>query len=99
MTPKEQLNNLAAFLLAPKEEVDIQLSYDEIASILSNVKQSLDELEALKKHNEPKKVVFNEKDTTYIGCADCPSCGSTIDKETLTGVTSFCQHCGQAVDW
>jgi hypothetical protein len=49
MTPKEQLDKLAVYLLAPKEEVDFQLDYNEIALILGDVKQSLNELEALKK--------------------------------------------------
>lgn len=49
MTPKEQLDKLAVYLLAPKEEANVQLDYNEIALILSDVKQSLNEHEALKK--------------------------------------------------
>ena len=52
MTPKEQLDKLTAYLLAPKEEVDIQLDYNEMALILHDVKQSLNELEGLKKFKE-----------------------------------------------
>jgi len=49
MTPKQQLDKLAAYLLAQKEEVNVQLDYNEIASILSDVKQDLTEHEVLKK--------------------------------------------------
>ena len=43
MTPKQQLDKLAAYLLAPKEEASIQLDYDEIASILRDVKQTIEQ--------------------------------------------------------
>lgn len=49
MTPKERLDKLAVYLLAPKEEANVQLDYNEIALILSDVKQTLNEHEALKK--------------------------------------------------
>lgn len=42
---KEKLYKLAVYLLAPKEEANVQLDYNEIALILSDIKYYFNEQE------------------------------------------------------
>ena len=60
--------------------------------IYENVKEALEK-------QIPMKPVENEP-----MWAICPNCGGSISKDNVLeyiiyGETSFCEHCGQAIDW
>jgi len=61
--------------------------------VLSIIKQSLTELETLKKHNEPMKPL---KDGSYDICPICKEC---LPAAWANVYRKHCGNCGQALDW
>jgi len=62
------------------------------------LKQSLDELEELKKRDTPLKVnqSWEEEDNRVF---DCPHCGDTWFYLNDSDEWKFCPNCGQRLDW
>lgn len=65
-----QLDKLAEYLLAPEEETNIKLDYNEIASILFDIKQDLVEYEKTRELFSRLFDVCKEYKHTSVGLSD-----------------------------
>jgi hypothetical protein len=102
MRKKRTMNNQEAIKILTKinvgkvtirESVGIEFSYDK-----EQINALYMAIEALEKQI-PKKPIENERDW-----AVCKNCGGSISKDNIfehivDRDITFCEHCGQAVDW
>lgn len=96
MNAKEALEIIERYsILNEIGQDEMQLDFDDALCI---IKQSLTELEELKKRDTPLKVEqsWEEEDNQVF---DCPHCGETWFYSNDSDEWKFCPNCGQRLDW
>lgn len=51
---------------------------------------------ALEKQIPKKPIMCDKQDIRYVHKYQCPNCKGTF---TGTGISKYCYHCGQKLDW
>ena len=113
MTPKDAFQRIESVIDLADDSVNTNTATgreleEAIISINDNIKlvrQSLTELEELKKRDTPMKLTQASRFTTdkkLYGMYACNSCHEVIPYITLNSKRvkpKFCYHCGQRLDW